>query len=142
MSYPKHFYGFILPVHVHLKTDKLDYLGSPSFYFVFFSFKTASSSPGKWNWHRLSFLPLLLIFEQCAKSPIVMALDFKYQFLKLFIDNICLFIDISLLQKKRSPTSNSKFLVFPNPMGILNQKNLWPTLIYQFEHLYHCSRTP
>ena len=27
------------------------------------------------------------------------------------------------------------FLVFPNPMGILNQKNLWPTLIYQFEHL-------
>ena len=26
------------------------------------------------------------------------------------------------------------FLVFPNPMGILNQKNLWPTLIYQFEH--------
>jgi hypothetical protein len=26
------------------------------------------------------------------------------------------------------------FLVFPNPMGILNQKNLWPTSIYQFEH--------
>jgi hypothetical protein len=22
-------------------------------------------------------------------------------------------------------------------MGILNQKNLWPTLIYQFEHLGH-----
>ena len=34
------------------------------------------------------------------------------------------------------------FLVFPNPMGILNQKNLWPTLIYLFEHLYHCSGTP
>ena len=30
-----------------------------------------------------------------------------------------------------------KILVFPNPMGILNQKNLWPTLIYQFEHLGH-----
>ena len=29
---------------------------------------------------------------------------------------------------------NSKFMVFPNPMGILNQKNLWPTSIYQFEH--------
>jgi hypothetical protein len=27
------------------------------------------------------------------------------------------------------------FLVFPNPMDILNQKNLWPTLIYQFEHI-------
>ena len=26
------------------------------------------------------------------------------------------------------------FLVFPNSMGILNQKNLWPTSIYQFEH--------
>ena len=26
-----------------------------------------------------------------------------------------------------------------NPMGILNQKNLWPTLIYQFEHLGHPS---
>jgi hypothetical protein len=25
-------------------------------------------------------------------------------------------------------------LVFSHPMGILNQKNLWPTLIYQFEH--------
>ena len=34
------------------------------------------------------------------------------------------------------------FLVFPNPMGILNQKNLWPTLIYQFEHLYQWSGTP
>jgi hypothetical protein len=30
---------------------------------------------------------------------------------------------------------NSKILVSPNPMGLLNQKNLWPTLIYQFEHL-------
>ena len=26
------------------------------------------------------------------------------------------------------------FLVFPNSMGILSQKNLWPRLIYQFEH--------
>ena len=26
------------------------------------------------------------------------------------------------------------FLGFPNPMGLLNQKNLWPRLIYQFEH--------
>ena len=26
------------------------------------------------------------------------------------------------------------FLVFPNPMSIFNQKNLWPTLIYHFEH--------
>ena len=34
------------------------------------------------------------------------------------------------------------FLVFPNPLGILNQKNLWPTIIYLFEHLYHCSGTP
>ena len=24
--------------------------------------------------------------------------------------------------------------VFPNPLGVLNQKNLFPTLIYQFEH--------
>ena len=24
-----HFFGFIQPVHVHLKTDRLDYLGSP-----------------------------------------------------------------------------------------------------------------
>jgi hypothetical protein len=28
-------------------------------------------------------------------------------------------------------------LVSPNPMGLLNQKNLWPTMIYQFEHLGH-----
>ena len=27
-----------------------------------------------------------------------------------------------------------KCLVSPNPMGVLNQKNLLPTLIYQFEH--------
>ena len=33
--------------------------------------------------------------------------------------------------------SKKIFLVFPHPMGILNQKNLWPTLIYQFEHLGH-----
>ena len=26
------------------------------------------------------------------------------------------------------------FLVFPNPMGMINQKNLWPKSIYQFEH--------
>ena len=36
----------------------------------------------------------------------------------------------------------SFFLVFPHPLGILNQKNLWPTLIYQFEHLYQWSGTP
>ena len=31
---------------------------------------------------------------------------------------------------------NSKFFgVFPNPLGVLNQKNLFPTLIYQFEHI-------
>ena len=34
------------------------------------------------------------------------------------------------------------FLVFPNSICTLNQKNLWPTLIYLFEHLYHCSGTP
>jgi hypothetical protein len=34
------------------------------------------------------------------------------------------------------------FFVFPHPLGILNQKNLWPTLIYQFEHLYQWSGTP
>ena len=32
----------------------------------------------------------------------------------------------------------SKFFVFPHPMG----KKLWPTLIYQFEHLLHWSGTP
>ena len=26
------------------------------------------------------------------------------------------------------------FGVSPNPVGVLNQKNLLPTLIYQFEH--------
>ena len=29
------------------------------------------------------------------------------------------------------------FLVSPNPIIILNQKNLWSTLIYQFQHLGH-----
>ncbi len=28
------------------------------------------------------------------------------------------------------------FSVFPDPFGVLNQKNLFPKLIYQFEHLY------
>jgi len=32
--------------------------------------------------------------------------------------------------------------VFPNPLGVLNQKNPFPTLIYQFEHLLHWSGTP
>ena len=41
-----------------------------------------------------------------------------------------------------SMNGNSKFLIFPNLIGILNQKKLLPTLIYQFEHLYHCSGTP
>ena len=27
------------------------------------------------------------------------------------------------------------FWVFPNALGVLNQKNLFPTLIYQFEHI-------
>ena len=27
-----------------------------------------------------------------------------------------------------------KIWVFPNPFGVLNQKNLFPTSIYQFEH--------
>ena len=31
---------------------------------------------------------------------------------------------------------------FPNPLCVLNQKNLFPTLIYQFEHLLHWSGTP
>ena len=31
------------------------------------------------------------------------------------------------------------FWVSPNPLGVLNQKNLLPTLIYQFEHLLHWS---
>ena len=30
----------------------------------------------------------------------------------------------------------------PNPMGVLNQKNLLPALMYQFEHLLHWSGTP
>ena len=34
------------------------------------------------------------------------------------------------------------FWVFPNPLGVLNQKDLFPTLIYQFEHLLHWSGTP
>ena len=34
------------------------------------------------------------------------------------------------------------FWVFPNPLGVLNQKNLFSTLIYQFEHLLHWSGTP
>ena len=29
------------------------------------------------------------------------------------------------------------FWGFPNPLGVLNQKNLFPTLIYQFEHILH-----
>ena len=37
---------------------------------------------------------------------------------------------------------NFKFFgVFPNPLGVLNQKNLFPTSIYQFEHLLHWSGT-
>ena len=31
MSYPEKKIGYIRPVHVHLKTDKLDYLRSPSY---------------------------------------------------------------------------------------------------------------
>jgi hypothetical protein len=36
------------------------------------------------------------------------------------------------------------FTLFHFALGdpVLNQKNLWPTLIYLFEHLYHCSGTP
>ena len=34
------------------------------------------------------------------------------------------------------------FWVFPNPLGVLNQKNLFPTLTYQFEHLLQWSGTP
>ena len=34
------------------------------------------------------------------------------------------------------------FWVSPNPFGVLNQKNLLPTLMYQFEHLLHWSETP
>ena len=46
MLYPQKNFRFIRPVHVHLKTDKLDYLGSPSqrFFFSFFSYKTALGS--------------------------------------------------------------------------------------------------
>ena len=36
----------------------------------------------------------------------------------------------------------SFFFVFPHALGKLNQKTLWPTLIYQFEHLYQWFGTP
>ena len=35
-----------------------------------------------------------------------------------------------------------KIWVFSNPLGVLNKKNLFSTIIYQFEHLLHWSGTP
>ena len=34
------------------------------------------------------------------------------------------------------------FWIFPNPLCGLDQKDLLPTLFYQFEHLLHLSGTP
>ena len=70
------FFQISRPVHVIFKSDKLDYFRSPSqqkIFFHFFSFKTASSSPGKWNWHLLSFLPFIFIFPQCAMLQLVLS---------------------------------------------------------------------
>ena len=39
------------------------------FYFHFFSFKTSSSSPGKWNCHLLGFLPFIFSLGQCEFTP-------------------------------------------------------------------------
>ena len=64
------FFQISRPVHVIFKSDKLDYFRSPSQqknFFHFFSFKTASSNPGKWNWHLLSSLPFIFIFPQCVQ---------------------------------------------------------------------------
>ena len=48
--------------------DKWDYLQYPIIKknVACFDIEDVSRSPGKWNWHRLRFLPFIFIFQQCA----------------------------------------------------------------------------
>ena len=51
------------------KMNKWDYLRSPIIekeIISCFDIGDIPRSPGKWNWNRLSFLPFILIFEQCV----------------------------------------------------------------------------
>ena len=55
--------------HQPTKTDKWDYLWCPIieiFFLSCFDIGEVPRSPGKWNWNRLSFLPFIFSFEQCA----------------------------------------------------------------------------
>ena len=59
------------PVHLHLKTDKWDYLGGPmrdltnSF---FFGIGQASKKPDRWNYNLSIILLLVLLNRQCAEE--------------------------------------------------------------------------
>ena len=58
-------------VHLLTQTDKWDYLWGPIieiFFVSCFDFGEVPRSPVKWIWNWLSFLPFILIFEQCELS--------------------------------------------------------------------------
>ena len=60
----------------------------------------------------------------------------------LYVIYYCMYLNFEAFKGIEKIEKVAIFLVLPNSMGILNQKNLWPKLIYLFEHLYHCSGTP
>ena len=64
--YPKNISRFIRPVHVHLKTDHVDYLKKPS-YFVFAYFCNPSSSSQHEKCCRM--LVRLFWLFQCSRIP-------------------------------------------------------------------------
>ena len=62
------------PVHLLPKTDKWDYLRSPTIEKMFvscFDIGEVPRRPGKRNWNLLSFLPFIFTFEQSVTITIL-----------------------------------------------------------------------
>ena len=63
-------FGFIRPVHVHLKTDKLDYLQSPSQQFFFSIFQLQNSIQQPWE-VELSLAWFIFSLGQCVLGQLL-----------------------------------------------------------------------
>ena len=66
MTFQKQILG---PIHMLTQKDKWDYLRGPILENIFvscFDIGEVPRSPGKWNWHRLSYLAFIFISEQCV----------------------------------------------------------------------------
>ena len=104
--YPKNIFRFIRSVHVHLKTDNVDYLKKPSWFFFFFNFFAIHSS--SIHEKRCQMFVKLFCLFQCSRNQQWEASTFihsvKHQHSKYFD---------SLLSSKMIPQNWTSFMHVP-----------------------------